>query len=49
MELELDDAALGGGFDPAPLVAAMLATRGAAHEPHTKLERALALLASGPE
>lgn len=49
MELELDEAALDGGFDPAPLIAAMLATRGVAQEPHTKLERALALLASGPE
>jgi inorganic triphosphatase YgiF len=47
VELELDDAALGGGFDPAPLVEALLATPGLVQEPHTKLERALALLASG--
>jgi inorganic triphosphatase YgiF len=46
VELELDDAALGAGFDPAPLVDALLATRGLSQEPHSKLERALALLAS---
>jgi inorganic triphosphatase YgiF len=47
VELELDEAALAGGFDPEPLVAALLATPGVAGEPHTKLERALALLAGG--
>lgn len=47
VELELDDAALDTGFDPAPLVDALLATRGLVAEPHTKLERALALLDSG--
>jgi inorganic triphosphatase YgiF len=49
VELELDEAALGPEFDPAPLVDALLATRGVAQEPQTKLERALALLASGAE
>jgi inorganic triphosphatase YgiF len=47
VELELDDAALGGGFDPAPLAGALLATRGLVQEPQTKLERALAMLGSG--
>jgi inorganic triphosphatase YgiF len=47
VELELDDAALGTGFDPTPLADALLATPGLVQEPHTKLERALALLASG--
>jgi inorganic triphosphatase YgiF len=46
VELELDEAALGDGFDPAPLADALLATPGLVAEPHTKLERALALLAS---
>jgi inorganic triphosphatase YgiF len=47
VELELDDSALDAGFDPAPLVGALLGTPGLAAEPHTKLERALALLDSG--
>jgi inorganic triphosphatase YgiF len=46
VELELDGVALGNGFDPAPLADALLTTRGLVHEPHTKLERALALLDS---
>jgi inorganic triphosphatase YgiF len=47
VELELDDAALADGFDPAPLVDAVLAIPGLTAEPHTKLQRALALLDSG--
>lgn len=47
VELELDDAALGAGFDPVSLAGALLATPGLVQEPHTKLERALALLGSG--
>jgi inorganic triphosphatase YgiF len=47
VELELDDAALSIGFDAAPLTDAVLATRGLAAEPLTKLQRALALLDSG--
>ncbi|MEP6469655.1 MAG: CYTH domain-containing protein [Chloroflexota bacterium] len=47
VELELDDAALDGGFNPALVVGALLATHGLVAEPQTKLERALALLDSG--
>jgi inorganic triphosphatase YgiF len=47
VELELAGAGMGGGFEPGPLADALLATPGLVQEPHTKLERALALLASG--
>jgi inorganic triphosphatase YgiF len=47
VELELAGAGLSRAFEPKPLADALLATPGLIHEPHTKLERALAFLASG--
>lgn len=47
VELELDTAALDRGLDPEALAAALRAVPGLAEEPHTKLERALAMLESG--
>ena len=44
VELELDVRALRDGLDLAPLLAALEAAPGLQVEPHTKLERALALL-----
>ena len=44
VELELTPDAVKSGLDPAPLVAALTAIPGLTAEPHTKLERALALL-----
>ncbi len=46
VELELDPAALAGGFDPRPLAAALEAIRGLRPDPLTKLEHALKM-ASG--
>lgn len=49
VELEMDDLALDRGVDPASLGQALFAIPGLVAEPHTKLERALALLpASAP-
>ena len=44
VELELDDAAVADGLDPAPLATALGDLPGLEPEPQTKLERALALL-----
>lgn len=44
VELELDDAAVAGGLDTAPLATALGDLPGLEPEEHTKLERALALL-----
>jgi inorganic triphosphatase YgiF len=44
VELELDPAAVGSGFDPAPLAAALSAVDGLLPDPASKLERALAML-----
>lgn len=44
VELELETAALERGLDPEVLAAALRAIPGLAEEPHTKLERALAML-----
>jgi inorganic triphosphatase YgiF len=44
VELEMDDRALERGVDPASMGQALLAIPGLIAEPHTKLERALALL-----
>ena len=44
VELELTAGAVKSGLDPAPLVAALTAIPDLIAEPHTKLERALALL-----
>jgi hypothetical protein len=44
VELELDDAAIAGGLDTAPLATALGEVPGLEPEQHTKLERALALL-----
>jgi inorganic triphosphatase YgiF len=47
VELELDPAALDRGLDPAVLGRALLTVPGLVEEPHTKLERAIALLERG--
>lgn len=47
VELELDPAALERGVQPADLGAALMTVPGLREEPHTKLERALAMLGVG--
>lgn len=46
VELEFDVEALAAGLDPRPLAAALAALPGLVHDPLTKLERALALVAA---
>ena len=46
VELEFSSEALGAGLDPAPFATALDALPGLVHDPLTKLERALALVAA---
>ncbi len=47
VELELEEGAIEGGLDPAPLGAALAAVPGLVADPTSKFERALALLPGG--
>jgi inorganic triphosphatase YgiF len=46
VELEFSSEALAAGLDPDPLAAALDAVQGLMQDPHTKLERALAMVAA---
>jgi len=46
VELEFSNDALAAGLDPRPLAAALGTTPGLVHDPLSKLERALALVAA---